>query len=63
MTKVEIKERTRNIVNNNSDLLHFTLGIFAGLMVVNTANFVANGALTLLSGVTYGSIKAISRIV
>lgn len=56
-------KNTRSIVGNNSDLIHFTLGIFAGLMVVNTASLMANSALTLLSGVTYGIIKSVARLV
>lgn len=61
--KLQIKEKGRNFMSNNSDIFHFTLGIFAGLMVVNTADFLVNGALTTLAGVTYGTIKSISKFV
>ena len=57
------KIKLKKLAVDNSDLFHFSLGIFVGLMVMNTANIFANGALTLLSGITYGTIKTISNLV
>lgn len=49
-------------MSNNSDVFHFTLGMFAGLMVINTADLIANSAYAMLSFVTYFITKTATNI-
>lgn len=49
----------KNKLAKNSDVLNFTLGIFIGLTVVNTADLLANATLTVIGSISYFTTKAI----
>lgn len=55
--KITFKKRITRKLTDNSDVINFTLGMFAGLMVINTADLIANSAYAALSSVTYFVVK------
>lgn len=62
-TEPTLFQKLNRRITNNSDVLNFTLGIFIGLMVVNTADVIANTTLTAIGTFSYVITKLVGNTI